>query len=320
MRRDRKPLPPSWALSFVIALALLLGACTTAEPAALDAQRDELFAEIDNRIVVLVLLLEDTAANASTPYTLRIAGILDGLLQAENYRAIDGVLAGLIEVVRAQSGKSIPEADASEILAAAEELATLLDAALSAGDPLVVLFIAPRQSIEADVGGAISTVEVQSILTATPGGVHGHIRLFGLAGEELVFRIEEGVPIDDGVGGVRVHGTVEGGGGERFEALFEPTEEGFVLTIEPGSDPNGAIILPWYFDSRGKCIYRIVAGGAPTPAPNNALRDIDEGDIDGARTELVSFLDEVEAQRGKKISESDADARFAFAQRILATL
>ena len=48
----------------------------------------------------------------------------------------------------------------------------------------------------------------------------------------------------------------------------------------------------------------------------NAQKSLDKGDTDGACEKLASFIDEVEAQRGKKIDDADADALVARVEAI----
>jgi hypothetical protein len=49
----------------------------------------------------------------------------------------------------------------------------------------------------------------------------------------------------------------------------------------------------------------------------NAIKSLEKGEIEAAIGKLNAFINEVEAQRGKKIDEADADALIAAAQAII---
>ncbi|MCB0193373.1 MAG: hypothetical protein KDJ65_15610 [Anaerolineae bacterium] len=53
---------------------------------------------------------------------------------------------------------------------------------------------------------------------------------------------------------------------------------------------------------------------------NNAQAALDRGDTDNAQEKLLSFVDEVKAQQGKKIDEDDANMLIEFVENILAQL
>ena len=53
---------------------------------------------------------------------------------------------------------------------------------------------------------------------------------------------------------------------------------------------------------------------------NSAISNLDDGDVAGTIDKLLSFINHVEAQRGKKITNAQADVLVAYAQNILAQL
>jgi hypothetical protein len=53
---------------------------------------------------------------------------------------------------------------------------------------------------------------------------------------------------------------------------------------------------------------------------NNAQANLDNGDLAGTQEKLLSFLDQMAAQRGKKLTEAEADLLTAFVLNVLARL
>lgn len=53
---------------------------------------------------------------------------------------------------------------------------------------------------------------------------------------------------------------------------------------------------------------------------NNAIKSLEKGNKDAAINQLQAFINKVEAQRGKKISEQDAEMLIAYANKVIAKI